>query len=134
MDKVLLVQENDSVVIVTPIDQNIESLAASIPGSKIVDKNSLPSREWRDAWTIDGTVNLEKAKKIWQKKVRRARDVKLKKLDIDWMQAMERGDIKIAASIAASKQVLRDLPEREEITKAESLQALQAFWPSILED
>lgn len=135
MDKVILKKENDSIVIISPIGQDINVLAASIPGSKIVDRDSLPKdREFRDAWTIDGKIDLNKAKKIWQKKIRIARDKKLQKMDIEWMQAMEKGNTKIAASIAAKKQILRDLPQREEITKAESVESLKSFWPEILED
>lgn len=132
MDKVVLIQEGDFVIVVTPLNQTAESLSASIPGSKVVDRSALPSREWRDAWTIDCKVDLNKAKKIWQKKIRVARNKKLKDLDIEWMQAMERGEVKKAGSIAAQKQVLRDLPEREEFMNATSLDEIKSFWPEIL--
>lgn len=133
MNKVILVQENDSVVVLAPINLDVESVAATIPNSNVVDVNTLPTREWRDALTIDGGVDLEKAKEIWRKKLRKVRDQKLKKLDVEWMKAMERGEVRNAASIAVNKQILRDLPGREEIANAESLQDLKNFWPSVLE-
>jgi hypothetical protein len=129
MDKVVLMQEGDTVLVIRPISNTPEEFALANPGSKVVAANSLPDREFRDAWTIDGTIDLEKAKKIWQKKIRVVRDAKLKELDIKWMQAMERGEVKIAASIAADKQVLRDLPEREELVNAKSISEIKAFWP-----
>ena len=135
MDKVILKQENDSVVIILPINQDIDAFVAANPGCVVVDKSSLPKdREFRGAWTLEGKIDLNKAKKIWQQKIRIIRDKKLQKMDIDWMQAMEQGNSKIAAAIAAKKQILRDLPQREELTKAESVEALKSFWPEILED
>lgn len=133
MAKVVLFKEADYVIVAIPVLQTAENLSESIPGSRVIDDSALPSREWRDAWTVDGGIDLEKAKKIYQQKIRNARNEKLQKLDIEWMKAMERGEIKIAASIAANKQILRDLPEREEITNAESLEALKSFWPAVLE-
>lgn len=132
MGKVVLFQEADCVVVAVPINQSAESLSETIPGSKIVEETFLPSREWRDAWTIDGKIDLKKAKKIWQNKIRVARDKKLQELDIVWMKAMERGEVKKAGSIAAQKQVLRDLPEREEFMNAKTLDEVKAFWPEIL--
>lgn len=132
MDKVVLTKEGDSIIAITPLNQTAESLSQTIPGSKVVDRSSLPSREFRDAWTIDGNIDLKKAKKIWQNKIRVARDKKLKELDIKWMRALERNETKKAASIAAQKQVLRDLPEREEFMNATSLDEIKSFWPEIL--
>lgn len=133
--KVLLIQEGNSVVVRVPTpDSNIEQLAKGIPNSRIVDQSLLPTdREFRKAWTVFGTIDLEKAKDVWRDKIRVARDKKIKELDIKWMKAMEKGETTIAASIAADKQVLRDLPQREEISRASSVEELKSFWPSILE-
>lgn len=128
--KVLLIQEGDSVVVRVPVDG---AELDSVPNSKLVDSESLPDREFRDAWTIEGKVDLAKAKEVWKSKIRAIRDKRLEALDIQWMKAMERGDVKIAASIAADKQVLRDVTEREELTKAKTLEQVKDFWPAILE-
>lgn len=133
--KVLLIQEGDSVVVRVPTPGvDIEKLAQGIPNSRIVDQALLPTdRDFRDAWTVYGTIDLGKAKEVWRKRIRTARDKRLKELDVKWMKAMEKGELTIAASIAADKQVLRDLPDREEISSASSLEELKSFWPSILE-
>jgi hypothetical protein len=132
MDKVVLMQEGETVVVVRPIDVSPEEFVSSHPGSKVVLASSLPTREFRDAWTVDGGIDLDKAKNIWRNKIRVVRDKKLKELDIKWMKAMERGDIRVAESIASEKQVLRNLPDREEISRAETLEELKKFWPSVL--
>lgn len=134
MNKVLLVKEGDGIVVKVPCSESdLVALANTVPNCRVVDVDALPKdREFRDAWTLEGKVDLTKAKEIWKSKLRIARDEKLKELDIKWMKAMEKGDIKIAQSIAADKQVLRDLTEREELTKASSVEEIKAFWPQIL--
>jgi len=132
VDKIVLVQEGDFVAAITPLDKSAEDLSATIPNSKVIAVADLPSREFRDAWTVDGKIDLSKAKKIWQNKIRVARNKKLKELDVLWMKAMERGETKKAGSIAAQKAVLRDLPEREEFMNAKSLEEMKSFWPEIL--
>lgn len=131
--KVLLKQEGNAVVVIVPLATTIEELAKQNPGAKIIDDSKLPSREFRDAWTIDGSIDLAKAKEIWKNKIRRARKSRLEALDIQWQKAFEDGNIKIAATFAAKKKILRDLTEREELTKATSIAQLIKFWPFELE-
>jgi hypothetical protein len=131
--KVLLIKDGDGVAVRIPAPGiTIEELLGSAEEARVVDDSQLPDREFRDAWTFDGKVNLAKAKKIWAQKIRLVRNAKLADLDIKWMQAMERGEVKIAAAIGAQKQVLRDLTEREELTNAASLDEIKAFWPDVL--
>lgn len=134
MNKVLLVQEGDRVVIkVAPSGSDLDALASTTPNCKVVDVDALPKdRDFREAWTIDGKINIGKAIEVWKSKVRVARDARLKDLDVKWMKAMEKGDVKIAQSIAADKQVLRDITEREELTKASTVEEIKNFWPQIL--
>jgi hypothetical protein len=135
MNKVLLIEEQDSSisVLIPSNEEDLYSLSKEFAKSKIVDSAFLPKdREFRDAWNIDGEIDLNKAKEIWRQKIRVVRDKKLKELDIKWMKAMERGDINIASAIASNKQTLRNLPDREEIRRAETLDELKQFWPSIL--
>lgn len=133
--KVLLIKEGDSIVVRVPMSEEDLQAMATAPNCKVVDSESLPDdREFRDAWNFDGKVDIAKAKEVWKNKIRQVRDKKLKALDIKWMKAMERGEVKIAGAIAADKQVLRDVTEREELTGAKSLKEIKAFWPSILED
>jgi len=132
--RVLIIEQDGSIIIRQPTGEtSIEDLQKATPGSVIVDSSFLPEdREFRDAWTVTG-INLDRAKKIWADKIRKKRAIRFLDLDLKWMKAMERGDVKIAASIASEKQVLRDLTEREELQKAESLQEIKNFWPDILE-
>lgn len=133
--KVLLTKEGNSVVVTPPMaGMTAEDLLKLNPGGRIVDTKDLPQdREFRDAWTIEGKIDLAKAKEIWKRKIRIARNKKLEELDVKWAKAFERGDVKIAASYATEKQVLRDLTEREELTKAKSVEQLRKFWPSVLD-
>ena len=64
--KVLLIQEGDNVVVKVPMPgTDFDEFAQQNPGAKIVDQDSLPkTREFRDAWTVDGTVDIEKAKEV----------------------------------------------------------------------
>lgn len=131
--KVLLIKEGDGVAVRVPVPgMTIDDLMVNAGEARIVEDSQLPDREFRDAWTFEGKVDLAKAKEIWKRKIRLIRDQKLKDLDVKWMQAMERGEIKIAAAIASQKQVLRDLTEREELTQATSLEEIKSFWPDIL--
>ena len=133
--KVLLIQEGDNVVVKVPMPgTDFDEFAQQYPGAKIVDQDSLPkTREFRDAWTVDGTVDIEKAKEVWKNKIRPARNKRLQDLDIEWMKAMEKGQTTIASAISADKQVLRDITKREELTKAKTVEEIKAFWPKILE-
>jgi len=133
--KVLLIQEQDRTIVKIPMPgTNLEELAAGMLNARIVDQSELPTdREFRDAWTVFGTVDLEKAKDVWRQKIRAVRNKRLEDLDIKWMRAMEKGELRVAESVAADKQVLRSLPQREEISRARNLAELKSFWPSILE-
>lgn len=133
--KVLLIQEGDSVVVKIPTPgTNFEEFAQQNPGATIVDQATLPkTREFRDAWTVNGTVDIEKAKEVWKNKIRSVRNKRLQDLDIEWMKAMEKGQTTIASAISADKQVLRDITKREELTKAKTVEEIKAFWPKILE-
>ena len=134
MNKVLLVKDGNDVVVKVPCSESdLAALANTVPNCRVVDVDSLPKdREFRDAWTMEGKIDLAKAKEIWKNKIRVVRDMRLQELDVKWMKAMEKGEVKIAQSIAADKQVLRDVTEREELTKASSVEEIKAFWPQIL--
>ncbi len=133
--KVLLIQEGDSVVVKIPTPgTNFEEFAQQNPGATIVDQATLPkTREFRDAWTVNGTIDVEKAKEVWKNKIRSTRNKRLQDLDIEWMKAMEKGQTTIASAISADKQVLRDITKSEELTKAKTVEEIKAFWPKILE-
>jgi hypothetical protein len=48
------------------------------------------------------------------------------------MKAMENGEVKVASSVAAKKQMLRDVTEREDCRKLRTLKQIKSYWPEIL--
>lgn len=133
MSEVILKQEGGAISIVMPTSNEELEKYKNDDNVKIVNSEDLPQdRTFRDAWTIDGTVDLYTARQIWKDKIRDVRSKKLKELDISWMKAMEQGHMEEAASIARKKQELRDITKREELNNASSIEELKSFWPDIL--
>jgi hypothetical protein len=73
--------------------------------------------------------NPEKGKEIWRDLWRQARAPLLASLDIDFMRALESGDMVLQAEIAAKKQALRDVTDTE---LPDTLEGIKAVWPEIL--
>ena len=71
------------------------------------------------------TINMEKAKEIAQNMIREQRKPELEKLDIEYMRASEAKDESKMESIAALKQVLRDLPADPRIEAAKTPEELE---------
>jgi len=133
MGKVILKQEGDSVSIIVSDSIDMREVVRDNEYNAI-DEEDLPNdREFRDAWKLDGSIDLEKAKTIWRNKLRHARIAPLAVLDIEWLKAMEKGNVKQASAIANKKQTLRDITKREEISKATTIEEIKAFWPDELE-
>ena len=139
MAKMIMYDNGDGVSIVCPAPGvDLESAAAAtVPKGasyKVIEDSQLPAdRKFRDAWTMNG-IDVAKAKKVWlETKIRPARDEKLAELDIAWMKAIENGEAKLADSIAAKKQQLRDITQRKEFTKIKKVEDIENFWPEILE-
>lgn len=130
--KVLLTKVGDTVQVSTFANEADLIEAAQSSESKIYESFQLPEAEFIDAWTIDATIDLERAKDVWRNKMRPVRDARLKQLDLQWMQAMELGDTVAAAAVAAKKQELRDITKRDELKYAKSLAEVKAFWPAVL--
>jgi len=130
--KVLLTKVGDTVQVSTFANEADLIEAAQSSESKIYESFQLPEAEFIDAWTIDATIDLERAKDVWRRKMRPVRNERLKQLDLQWMQAMELGDTVAAAAVAAKKQELRDITKRDELKYAKSLAEVKAFWPAVL--
>lgn len=58
----------------------------------------------------DLVLNLTKAKEIQKNKIRRERELHFKKLDYEFMRALEQNDTVKQSSIVSRKQELRDMP------------------------
>ena len=89
-------------------------------------------RTFRDGWEANAdtgviSVNMEKAKDLWRKKIRIARTKPLAALDADYMKALETGAD--TSSIIAQKQALRDAPALASIDAATTTDELKAIQP-----
>jgi hypothetical protein len=76
------------------------------------------------------TVNPDKAKAIWKDKWREARKPLFASLDIDFMKAVEMGDVTKQAEIASKKQELRDVTNTP--IPGTTPEEIKAVWPEIL--
>ncbi len=80
-----------------------------------IEDNEFPTdRYFREAWTDDlptQTVDIDftKAVEIKKDKLRYLRIPKLKELDVQFLIALEQGDVTAQAEITAKKQELRDI-------------------------
>jgi hypothetical protein len=75
------------------------------------------------------TVDVNAAKEIWKDKFRQARKSILEKLDVEFMRALEDGDIQKQQEIAAKKQQLRDITN---ISLPNDLEGIKNTWPNVL--
>jgi hypothetical protein len=75
-------------------------------------------------------INPDKAKVIWKDKWRQARKPLLASLDIEFMKAVEMGDVTRQVEIASQKQALRDVTLTEIATNTP--EEIKSVWPEIL--
>ena len=93
---------------------------------RIIDVSQIPdSREFRDAWTDNNNtdtvdIDIAKACDIHMERIRYARDIKLKELDIETMKGND---------VQVEKQVLRDIPQNTDLSIASTPEELKAIWP-----
>ena len=72
-------------------------------------------------------INMEKARGIQMNKIREVRDKELAKKDIEYMKALEADDGS-AATVAAEKKTLRDIPQTFDLT-TDTPEQLKDKWP-----
>ena len=78
-------------------------------------------------------INMDKAKDIRRKQFRKERQPLLDALDVQFMRAVETGDVALQQSIAQKKQLLRDAPANPEIDSAQTVDDLKAITlPTVL--
>jgi hypothetical protein len=91
---------------------------------------------FREAWTDIGptgpAVDMPKARGIHMGRIRKAREAEFKKLDEAYLRADEAGDLLTKATITKQKQVLRDLPQTFDLSRATTAAELHALWPDVL--
>lgn len=78
-------------------------------------------------------VNIEKAKELHKHRLRIARLRLLKKLDLEFMKAIEDNDNEKIQEVKQKKQILRDITKCPEIECAECLDDLKNHWPEELQ-
>lgn len=84
-------------------------------------------RTFRDAWAIDKDVievDMTQAREIQKNVIRSARESVFKELDAKFMKALETGDTKAVADIAAKKEALRAAPASAKIKNAKTPEEL----------
>tara|TARA_R100001509_G_C4825871_1_gene201503 strand:+ start:358 stop:732 length:375 start_codon:yes stop_codon:yes gene_type:complete len=96
------------------------------------------NRDFREAWSLSGTViseDLTKAKEIFKDKIREVRGPLLEAEDVTYMKALEAGDSDAQAASVTRKNALRDAPANSAITSASDIAGLKAAWDtSVLGD
>lgn len=118
MSQVIIYSYKNFVAVVHPaFDSDINDVIKNdVPLNspyKIVDFNSLPSQEFRDAWELDFNkepfikVNFTKAIELTKNRLRNERKPLLEKLDVDFQRALESNAS--TDLIVAEKQRLRDI-------------------------
>lgn len=93
----------------------MERLPANAINPVIGEDTDIPTdRTFRAAWRQAEkgvAVDMAAARDVWLDiSIRPARDAELRRLDVELLKAVESGDQASIATIAAKKQVLRDLP------------------------
>ena len=76
------------------------------------------------------SINIDKAKNIWKDKWREARKPLLNALDVEFVRALESGDIVKQSEISAKKQALRDVTQT--LINATTPDEIKNVWPSSL--
>jgi hypothetical protein len=112
----------------------------------ICEADLLPTdNSFFDAWVYDMAegevpigIDVEAAHQLWKNEWRSKREPIMKRLDVEWMRAMEMGNTELAQTLAHKKQVLRDvtliqLPNRmEDDSVSEFTNRVKQVWPECL--
>lgn len=137
MKQVIIFKDKNGVSVVVPVGANkIEQLLNAVPeGAEhiVVNRSSIPKdRYFRDAWDIVGgklVVDIDTAKEIQRDHWRKLREPIIKRLDLQFMKALESGDEKLINEVTAKKNALRDVTNTP---LPNNLKKIKATIPSIL--
>lgn len=100
----------------------------------IIDRSILPTdRHFRNAWEMDGSVNMSAAKEIHKNNLREIRKPLLEKLDVDYLRASEAKDSAEMEAIVAKKTALRDITKHQEIASASTPEELKSAALGVLD-
>lgn len=115
--------------------QRVRLLSVPVDAIKVrvVDESEIPPRdEFRNALQNDLTHDMVKAREILRGHMRVTRAPLLFALDVEFQRADEVGDEAAKKSVAARKQVLRDVTSLPDIEAAKTIAALKAIRPDCL--
>lgn len=127
---------NTCVVHPAPHIKDLETLKTKVVPSdatsvQVVDAEVIPKdRYFRNAWDIQQDKVVEDRKKcedIHMDKIRAVRNKKLEELDQEVIKNI--ANLKELKKIEAKKQVLRDIPQTLDLSKAKTLNDLKALRP-----
>ena len=127
-------QPNGQVAVVIPTGDVNDAIKDVPEGTeyKIVQSVDIDN-DYFNAYEFDkevgAKVNIEKTKAIHLDKFRSTRTPLIEKLDVDFMRAVETGNVTLQQEIAAKKQALRDVTKTE---LPNDLEEIKATWPEIL--
>lgn len=143
MNRIIYETEEGDLAVVMPASNtrlSIEEIAEKdVPEGRpkdFINLDQLPVRRiFRKAWMYDFSdemksrkyveIDMEKARAVTQDIIREERRPILETLDIEYMRATEAKDESKMESIAALKQVLRDLPADPRIEAAKTPEELE---------
>jgi hypothetical protein len=127
-------QPNGQVAVVIPTG-DVNDAIKDVPEGveyKIVDSVDIDN-DYFNAYEFDAElgakVNIDKAKATHLDKFCSARTPLIEKLDVDFMRAVETGNVELQKEIAAKKQALRDVTKTE---LPNDLEGIKNTWPTIL--
>ena len=99
-------------------DRSIPKDAVSV---RDIEDDEIPQdRSFRNAWKLDLSVDMDKAREIHMARIRKVRDQAMAVLDIETMKGRDVQD---------QKQVLRDLPQTFKLNTAKTPDELKNMWP-----
>jgi len=133
---VLYPNKNGKLSVLTPtgarsvedtIKKDVPSDTYKIVESLNIDNNFFNAYEYDQE--VGAKINISKAKEIRLEHYRRARTPLLAALDVDFMRAVESGDVNLQKEIASKKQALRDVTKTD---LPNTLEEIKATWPDIL--
>ena len=105
-------KDSDNVIIRTPMCRSLDEVIKTLPENaeyKIIDSVNLPDKYFRDAWTYDLKIDIEKAKEIQKDRLRAEREKAFKVNDDKRAVAVRRGEP--IEEIDAEAERLCDIPQ-----------------------
>lgn len=129
-DKLALVTVGEGVDIKKYAEENIPSEVDKIIINKyFVLQNDM---DFFDAWDIDMKnkkiiIDMPKARDIWRSQLRIERAKEFKKLDVEFMKALEDGNTYVQGVITEKKKKLRNITAHPAIEEADTIETLRRY-------